>query len=241
MSKNPLYYNRFFKTERHNSGNPVCRIFEKGVEQMINIYGVTIFYFPVSEYNLEGIAKLWGEDPSKKYLEKYTLKGITEGENDSFVFNRFGVDKSGAERVVYLSKKQFREKTGREEPLESDMFQWTQNKIIYEVTEVSDQENIVLGTEMSWKLVAIPRMTEGEVFGNDMCETVRDDVDDLGTNENPDANCVVKEGSPIGDGNVLEDPNNVHVPGPSTHIVDDELVIDSEKDGVFTRNSWGGW
>jgi hypothetical protein len=240
MAKNPLFYNQFFKTERHNSGNPVCRVFEKGVEQMINIYGVTMFYFPVSEYDLDGPSKLWGEDPSKKYLEKYTLKGITEGENDSFVFNRFGVDKSGAERVVYISKKQFREITGRAEPLESDMFQWTQNNIVYEITEVSDQENIVLGKEMSWKLIAIPRMTEGEVFGNDICEQIRDEVVDPGQNGEPVTECD-KDTPVVGDGNVVEDPDNVHIPGPSTHTVDDELVVDEEKDGVFTRNSWGGW
>lgn len=240
MAKNPLFYNQFFKTERHNSGNPVCRIYEKGVEQMINIYGVTMFYYPVSEYDLDGMSKLWGEDPNKKYLEKYTLKGITEGENDSFVFNRFGVDKSGAERVVHISKKQFREITGRAEPLEDDMFQWTQNKIIYQITEVSDQENIVLGKEMSWKLIAIPRMTEGEVFGNDLCDEVRDDVVDPGQNGEPVTECD-KTNPLVGDGNVIEDPDNVHVPGPSTHIVDDELVVDEEKDGIFTRNSWGGW
>jgi hypothetical protein len=240
MAKNPLFYNQFFKTERHNSNNPVCRVYEKGVEQMINIYGVTMFYFPVSEYDLDGMAKLWGEDPNKKYLEKYTLKGITEGENDSFVFNRFGVDKTGAERVVYISKKQFREITGREEPLESDMFQWTQNNIIYEITEVTDQENIVLGKEMSWKLIAIPRMTEGEVFGNDVCEQIRDEVVDPGQNGEPVTECDKTE-SPVGDGNVVEDPDNVHVPGPSTHKVDDEQVVDDEKSGIFTRNSWGGW
>jgi hypothetical protein len=240
MAKNPLIYNTWFKTERHNSTNPMCRIYEKQTEQMINIYGVTLFYFPVSEYDLDGVGKLWGEDVNKKYLEKYTLKGITEGENDTFTFNRFGVDKTGAERVIFISRKAFTEITQREEPLEGDMFQWTQNNIIYEVIEVTDQENIVLGKELTWRLSAIPRMVEGEVFGNDNCDSSRDQVADLSQAEISNSTCEERE-TPIGDGNVVEDPNNVHIPGPSTHKLDDEEVIDDEKDKVLIRNSWGNW
>jgi hypothetical protein len=240
MAKNPLFYNNFFKTERHNSNNPICRIYEKQVEQMINIKGVTMFYFPISEYDLNGIAKLWGEDPNKKYLEKYTLKGISEAENDTFVFNRFGVDKTTAERTVFISRKAFTEITGRQEPLEGDMFQWTQNQIIYEVTEVTDQDHIVLGKEMSWKLVATPRLTEGEVFGLDECDDVRDQVIDPGDDGNAVTECT-KTTAPQDDGNVIEDPNNVHIPGPTPAINDDEQIIDDEKSSIVIRNSWGGW
>lgn len=238
MSKNPLFYDAFFKVGKHNSQNPVCRIYEKQVEQMINLYGIPLYYFPVSEYNLEGISKLWGEDINKKYLEKYTLKGITEGENDTFTFNRFGVDKTSAERVVYISKKQFTEKTGREEPLEDDMFLWTQNNIIYQVIEVTDQDHIVLGKEMSWKLVATPRLVEGEVFGLDDCNPTRDEVAIKEQGEVRDCDATTP---PIGDGNVIEDPDNVTIPGPSEHTVDDEEIIDDEKSSVIIRNSWGNW
>jgi hypothetical protein len=240
MAKNPLFYNNFFKTERHNSGSTHCRLYAKGVEQMLNIYGVTMFYFPISEYDLNSISKLWGEDINKKYLEKYTLRGITEEENDNFVFNRFGVDKSGAERTVFISKKQFTEITGREEPLEGDMYQWTQNDIIYEINEVSDQENIVLGRELSWRLVATPRTTSGEVFGNDQCDSSRDSVVDQGMNGEPITLCD-KEELPPDDGNVIENPETVHIPEPTPHKVDDEEVIEDENDGPFIRNSWGGW
>lgn len=238
MAVNPLYYNTWFKHERHNSTNPMCRIFEKQTEQMLNIYGVTMFYFPISEYDMDGPSKLWGEDINKKYLEKFTLKGITEGENDVFTFNRFGVDKSVAERTVYISRKSFTEITGREEPLEGDMFQWTQNQIIYEVIEVSDQENIVLGKELTWKLVSRPRTVEGEVFGKDDCNDTRDVVTEKSSSEITECD---KTELPTGDGNVIEDPNNVHVPGSTEHIIDDEEIIDDEKSSVLIRNSWGNW
>jgi len=238
MAVNPLFYNAFFKTEKHNSQNPICRLYEKHAEQMINMYGSTLFYFPVSEYDLDGISKLWGEDINKKYLEKYTLKAFTEGENDSFAFNRFGVDKTGAERVLFISRKAFREITGREEPLEGDMFQWAQNKIVYEVIEVTDQENIILGVEMTWKIAATPRMTEGEIYGLDNCNNTRDDVADKSQSEVTGCD---KNQAPIGDGNVIDDPNNVHIPGPSTHTLDDEIVSDDLKNDVLIRNSWGQW
>ena len=238
--KNPLFYNNFFKTEKHNSTDTHCRMFGPAIEQMINIYGVTMFYFPISEYDMDGIAKLWGEDPNKKYLEKYTIKGITEGENDNFVFNRFGVDKSGAERTVYISRKQFTDITGRQEPLEGDMFQWTQNQIIYEVTEVTDQEHIVLGKETSWKLIAVPRTVEGEIFGNDDCDSTRDQVVEQGVGSDGITECD-RDQKPAGDGNVIEDPDNVQVPGPSVATTDDEQIIDSEKENPFLRNSWGNW
>jgi hypothetical protein len=240
MAINPLQYNTWFKTERHNSTNPMCRIYEKQTEQMINIYGSTLFYFPISEYDLDGIAKLWGEDVNKKYLEKYTLKGTTDGENDTFKFNSFGVDKTSAERVVFISRKAFTEITGREEPLEGDMFQWAQNKIIYEVIEVTDQENIVLGKELTWRLAASPRLVEGETFGNDLCDSTREDVDDY-TEAERNALACDDQSTPIGDGNVVEDPLNVHIPGPSPHKIDDEQIVDQEKSDIFTRNSWGNW
>lgn len=238
--KNPLFINNFVKNQRYNSNNTFCKLYARGVEQMINMYGTVMFYYPVSEYDLDGISKLWGEDINKKYLEKYTLKGISDTENDNFVFNRFGVDKTGAERTVYISKKQFTEATGREDPLEGDMFQWTQNNIIYEINEVTDQEHIVLGNELSWRLVATPRTTEGEVFGLDNCDSSRDEVVEQGLNGEKLTECD-KNGSPVDDGNVIENPEIVHIPGPSTHKVDDEQVVDDEKDSVFIRNSWGEW
>jgi len=214
----------------------MCRVYERGVEQMLNIYGQTLFYYPLSEYDLDGIAKLWGEDIEKKYLEKYTLKGITEGENDAFSYNRFGIDKSTAERVVYISKKAFTEITGRAEPLESDMFMWAQNKIVYEIKEVMDQDNIVLGKELTWRLAAMPRLVQGETYGTDNCDSTRDDVADPSSTFTCDKNEL-----PIGDGDVVTDPTNVHIPGQSEHITVDETIIEEDKDSVLIRNSWGNW
>jgi hypothetical protein len=239
MAINPLFYNQFFKTERHNSSNPFCKIYARGVEQMLNIYGVVLFYFPISEYNLQSISALWGEDINKKYLERYTLKGITEAEADNFVFNRFGIDKTTAERTIFISKKQFFEVTGRRDPLEGDLFQWTQNNIIYEITSVTDQENIVLGQELTWKLVATPRTTEGEVFGRDNGDSSRDAVIDLGLIGNPTTICD-KFTSPIDDGNIIENPAT-HIPSPSPHILDDEPIVDRESETILIRKSWGGW
>lgn len=241
MAKNPLFYNKWFKTEKHSTNSAFNCIYNKGVEEIINIRGVVMFYFPVSEYDLDSITALWGEDLNVKYLEKYTIKGISEGEQDTMTFNGFaGVTKDDAERVVTISRKSFTDITGRDEPLPGDMFQWTQNNIIYEVIDIDDQEGIILGNESIWKLTAKPRKTEGEVFGNDDCNATRDGVDIDGALAG--AEDCGKETPPIGDGNVVEDPDNVHIPGPSTHIMDDEITDDTEKDsGVFIRNSWGNW
>ena len=231
MSKNPLHTNIWFKTEKHNTCRP-GGIYARGIEQAINIYGFTIFYFPISEYNLDSLTSLWGEYKNKKYLEKFTLKAMTEGENDNFTFNQYGIDKTTAERVILVSKKQFEEVTGREEPFESDMFHWTQNDIVYEIISVDDQEGIVLGKEMYWKLTGVPRMVSGEVFGTDMCDPTRDVVVD------PDVVACPND-IPEGDGDVISDPT-VIVPGPTPHV-DDEEIVDRDKPSILLRNSWGNW
>ena len=59
MAQNPLFYNNWFKHERHNADCDRLT-YEHAAEEMINIYGVTIFYYPVSEYDLNGLSKLWG-------------------------------------------------------------------------------------------------------------------------------------------------------------------------------------
>lgn len=232
MAVNPLQKNIWFKTEKHNT----CRagnLYAKHVEQAINIYGTTVFYFPVSEYDLDGLASLWGEDLSPEYHEKYTLKAMTEGENDNFTFNQFGVDKTTAERIALISKKQFTEITGREEPLASDFFHWTQNDIIYEVIAVEDQEGIVLGQEMYWKLTGVPRIVSGEIFGDGTCDDTREQVVDPLPSEACD------DELPPTDGDIVTNPS-VTVPGPSPHV-DDEEIVDRDKDDVLLRNSWGNW
>jgi hypothetical protein len=229
MPVNPLTKNNWFKTERHNSCRP-ANLYAKHVEQAINIYGTTIFYFPVSEYNLDGLAALWGEDVSPEYHEKYTLKAMTEGENDNFTFNQYGIDKTTAERVALISKKQFSEITGREEPLELDHFHWTQNDIVYEVISVEDQEGIVLGQEMYWKLTGTPRIVSGEIFGDGTCEDEREQVVD------PDQAIDPCETT---DGNIVDNPDII-IPGPTPHV-DDEEIVDRDKDGILIRNSWGNW
>jgi hypothetical protein len=232
MAKNPLYKNIWFKTEKHNACRPQ-NMYAKGVEQAINIYGTTIFYFPVSEYDLDGLASLWGEDVSPEYHEKYTLKAMTEGENDNFTFNQFGVDKTSAERIALISKKQFTEITGREEPMELDHFHWTQNDIIYEVISVEDQEGIVLGKELYWRLTGTPRLVSGEIFGDGTCDDTREQVVD------PDVAIDCELDEPDTDGNIVENPD-VIIPGPSPHV-DDEEIIDRDKENLLIRNSWGNW
>ena len=240
MAINPLFYNNFWKNERHNSTRPICNIYAKQIEQMISIYGISIFFYPISEYSFDSISKLWGEDINKKYLEKYTLKCINEGENDNFTFNRFGVDKTSAERVIYISAKAFTEITGRKSPLEDDMFLYSQNKIVYQITEVSNNESIILGMETAWKIIGIPRLVEGEWFGKDDCNATRDPVVD-GSASDVDGKICDKNSPPIGDGDVITDPLNVHVPGPTPHIIDDESTIDAEKASTVIRSSWGNW
>ena len=62
--QNPLSKNVFWKTEKHNA----CRshnLYSHLLNEAVGIYGVTIFYYPVSEYNLDSLTNIWGEDVNK--------------------------------------------------------------------------------------------------------------------------------------------------------------------------------
>lgn len=215
------------------------------IENMINTRGITILYYPVSEYNLQSISALWGEDTQKKYLEKYTLKALYDGtENDALTFNSFGLTKENAERTIFISKKQFREIVGREDPLQGDHYLWTQNNIIYEVTNFTDQQNIVMGDELWWTVTGTPRRIEGEVYGKGDCEagTIGDDgkraepIDPLCEWGPSGKDALVNE-----DGNVTDNPD-IFVPGPTPKKNDDNKIAEKEKVSTdyFIRDSWGG-
>ena len=230
MAINPIRSNIWLKTEKHNA----CRaqnMYARGLEMAMSMYGATIAYYPVSEYSLDSLTSLWGEDPNKKYLEKYTLKVLSDGtENDNFTFNQFGIDKSNAERVIYVSKKMFREVTGKVDPLTSDNFLWYQNKIIYEVIDITDDENILLGEEMTWKLVAMPRIISGEIYGS-QCDSTRPDA--------IDPECDTESSAENEDGSIVDNPDIV-IPGP-TPKSGDESKIEDLADSVIIRSEWGNW
>jgi hypothetical protein len=233
-SKNPLYTNQWFKHERHNS----CRdanMYVRIQEEMINIHGITIFYYPITEYDLDGISSFWGEDPQKEYKEKYTLKCLSDEENDQLTFNSFGMTREESERTITINKRQFENITGKKEPQYGDHFLYTQNGIVYEIENFTDNNNIVLGQELWWTIYAKPRMVEGEIYGRDDCDSIREEVIDpdptWGDTKSP---CIND------DGNVDEDIM-VDVPGPQPMKVDDKEQFDEEKIDTILRNSWGGW
>ena len=233
-SKNPLFYNTWFKNERHNACRPQS-MYARMQEQMVNIHGITIFYFPVSEYDLDGISAMWGEDPNKKYLEKYTLKCLSDEENDVITFNDFGAHRQDSERTILLNKRQFKNITGKEEPQYGDHFLYQQNKIIYEIENFTDNNNIVLGEELWWTVYSKPRAVEGEIFGRDDCNSLREEVID------PDPEWADAKKPCINDDGHVDDDFMVDVPGPQTMKVDDKEIFDEEKVDTILRNSWGGW
>jgi len=232
QGKNPLFTNQWFKYEKHNA----CRaqsLYGRIISQMINQRGYTLFYYPVSEYRLDEFAALWGEDPQKKYFEKYTMKAFTDGENDPLTFNSHGVTMEEGDRVIHISKKTFTDVTGKPEPQYGDHYLWTQNGIIYQVENFNDIQNIVLGNEAWWTIYSVKRLTEGEIYGDDNCNSMREDVIDPFPGE-PEA-CDL----PVGDGNIT-DGDDVHIPEPQPEANDDDEVLKRIED-KFLRNSWGGW
>ena len=72
--------------------------------------------------------------------------------------------------------------------------------IIYEVLALEDQEGIFLGDELYWRLTCQPRIIEGEIFGDGLCDSTREvpvDPDSIcSENKCKDAN--------ENDGNVLD-------------------------------------
>ena len=234
---NPLYTNTWFKTERHNVGVE-ADMYHHAVEESINIYGTTIYYYPVSEYNLNSISSLWGEDVNKKYKEKYTLKAMTETENDTFSFNDVGLNKTTADRTMFISKKAFREVTGREDPLPSDHVLWTQNNIVYEITGIEDQD-IILGHEPYWRLTCQPRIVEGELIGDGTCAQSTRQIP-----EDPDECTIVEDGAENkdwnNDGDITENPT-IPMSPPRPQQENDTIIVDNQKIPDIRRNSWGNW
>lgn len=234
---NPLNKNIYWKTERHN-GCRVQNMYNFMMNEAVGIYGVTVFYYPVSEYNLNSLTSIWGEDVNKSYKEKYTLKVIPDQqENDTFQFNAFGgIDKSESERIVYIPKEMFTGIVGRENPLPSDWMLYTQNNIIYEVISIDDNEGIVAGKELYWKVVLSPRMVEGEKLID--CEAEKPDVVD----PLPTEHCESLDTEFNNDGDV-SDPN-VEVPGPTPENNDNDKLEENKQSDTIIRNdaNWGsGW
>jgi hypothetical protein len=234
QSINPLFYNQWFKHERHNACKPQA-MYARILESMLNTRGVTIFYYPVSEYDLDGISAFWGEDPYKKYLEKYTLKCLTDDENDQVTFNEFGAHRNESDRMIHISKRQFKNITGKEEPLYMDHLLYTQNGIVYEVENFTDNGNIVLGDELWWSLYCKPRMIEGEIFGRNDCNSIREDVID------PESDWIDAKKPCVNDDGHVDENIMVDVPGPQPMKNDDIEIIEKEQINKILRNSWGGW
>lgn len=235
--RNPMFSNIWYKTERHNAYKEHA-LMDHLAEESTNIFGYIIHYMPVSEYSLDSITQLWGEDINKKYYEKYTLKAMSEGENDAVTLNDVGLNKTMSDRVFFISKKAFREIVGRTEPLPSDFILWTQNNVVYEVGGIEDYD-IILGQEQFWRLSVFPRIVEGTIIGDESCEP-----QDRVIPTDPDECTIIEDGSEnkdfnTNDGNIVENPE-VRVERPKARSTD-EQNIKEEKDKIYIRTSWGSW
>jgi hypothetical protein len=229
---NPLNKNIFWKHEKHNAGRVHC-LYDTLLTDATNIYGVTVFYYPVSEYNLDSLTSVFGEDVNVSYSEKYTMKVLPEqGGQDTFQINSFGgIDKSESERIVYIPKEMFTAIVGRENPLPSDWMLYTQNNIIYEVLEIDDNEGIVAGKELYWKVTLMPRLVEGEKIAS--CDKGLDVVID----PTPEEYCESLDLEFNNDG------QNAEVPAPTLENDDNDKIEEHRNDINIIRNSmsndWG--
>ena len=232
---NPLSKNIFWKNERHNA----CRthnLYNFMINEAASQIGVTIFYYPVSEYKLESLTSIWGEDTNKSYSEKYTMKVIPDqNENDVFTFNSVGgINKEESERIVFIPKEQFTCIVGRPNPLPSDWLLYTQNNIVYEVLSIDDNEGIVAGKEMYWSVRLTPRMIEGEKLFD--CEAERPDVVD----PLPEEHCDSLDKEFNNDG-ILDENPSIEVPGPSGENDDNDIIKKERNSDQILRNdaNWG--
>ena len=232
---NPLAKNVFWKTERHNA----CRthnLYNFMVNEATSIYGVTIFYYPVSEYKLDSLTSIWGEDVNKTYKEKYTMKAIPDqNENDVWTMNSIGgINKEESERILFIPKEAFTEVVGRPNPLPSDWLLYTQNNIVYEVLSIDDNEGIIAGKEMYWTVTLTPRMIEGEKLFD--CDADKQDVVD----PLPEEFCDSLDNEFNNDGNLDENPA-VEVPGPTGENDDNDIIKEKRASDDILRNdaNWG--
>ena len=229
-NRNPLNKNIFWRHERHNSCK-IHNLYDHMLVEATNIFGVTIVYYPVTEYSLDSLTSIWGEYVNKGYNQRYVMKALPEqGENDNFQFNSFGgIDKSESERILYIPKEQFTTIVGRENPLPSDWLLYTQNNIVYEVVSLDDNEGIIAGKEMYWKVVLSPRIIEGEKLPN--CGVSKEDIID----PTPEEYCESLDNE-FNDNGVTDE-----IPSPTPENNDNDVIEDVRDSNSIIRNSSSNW
>ncbi|MEM2145123.1 MAG: hypothetical protein QW279_07165 [Candidatus Jordarchaeaceae archaeon] len=152
-----------YKGSIHNASE--IDFYEQQTLEIFNIYGVPCEWYPVEVDTTDPQKRIFGEDPTKKYIKKFLVTALIEGSSiqENVVFNSFGM-LNKVEFVIYVHIKTFLDLIGRK-PYISDQFMFMNNlsKQVFEVTNVLESTLGVKGNYFGHKTVFALNCREREI------------------------------------------------------------------------------
>lgn len=118
--------------------------YENITQEIFSIYGVPIEYYPVQVDIEDPQKRIFGEDPTKKFIKKYVITAVIDGDSisENVIFNNFGM-LNKVEFTIYVHKKTFFDLVGRM-PIIGDQFS-LMNNLSTQVFEVTYRTESTLG------------------------------------------------------------------------------------------------
>ncbi|MCS7316914.1 MAG: hypothetical protein NZZ41_01140 [Candidatus Dojkabacteria bacterium] len=152
--------------------------YEDITSEIFGIYGIPCEWYPV-EIDVEDPQKrIFGEDPTKKFIKKYLVTALIEGDSvqENVIFNNFGMLHK-IEFTIHLHIKTFVETVGRK-PIIGDQFSFMNNlsQHVFEATHVTESSLGVKGNYFGHRTVytvncrereiSAPEIGDGERYGH---------------------------------------------------------------------------
>lgn len=240
--QHPLEYKEFFPqhTGEVNQGSEIDYL-DNMIAEYFGIYGIPIdYYHQITNPDKD---RIFGEDDTKKYQQKYQLTAILKDGTveESLLFNGFG-QLNTIDFSMYIHIDTFKRLLGKDhDPLPGDLFMFPNNsKLKFEVT------NIVFTT----------LGTQGNVFGRKTCYDLtckeaelspstqgrgeQYGVTDADGNMVPNApsDAILDDGS-----NRIADKYQVPKPNPNAQRGDNEQIKKEASRVTISHNRelWGDW
>ena len=135
-------------------------LFESHVVEACDIYGTVIYYYPVNP----DFDPVYGEDQNKQYYGPCVTKAIYKPGVEPTLYNTFGMLSDEVIERMQMPKFTFsRDVTGAPTPEAGDVIRtpWNKNygtnyEMIYEVADVSEEDNTFFNKKFSWEFILKP-------------------------------------------------------------------------------------
>ena len=179
-------------------------VFEKALQESIEIFGVNIEYWRVSRNAAKD--PLYNEDSRPLITDKWDLKAKGSTFDETYTLSRFGIE-SQDEYIFLISKTSFEEVAGDGEvPYEGDYIYLNYQDRIFQIADVKDDKSVFLQNKFAYELTVRPADISGEEttanIGIDDFEDIVSDIDDSATIEALDDAIVTTkadDSDPFGD------------------------------------------